>query len=610
MKKNRIQKAIDLHKKGLVDEAYDIYRSILNSDKDNTIALSGIGFIEASRKKFAEAIIFFERAVKKENNNFGAFFNKGICEFEIRRFNDSIESFQNTIKINPNFVEAYNNCGNSYRSLHKLDLAIQYFTEAIKLNGNFIEAYINRSYCFKEINKFDFAYSDLSEAYKIDPGYKYLLSDLIRIKKDLCDFDNVTEFEKKLIIQIKNNELTRPFTSMIVLDDPELQQLSAKRFTQNIEIDLNKTKKIEHIFNKKIKIGYFSSDFYNHATMHVMADIFELHDKTKFETFAFSLGNKINDEWRARAEISFDNFIDVSKWNDNDVAEYCRKLNLDIAIDLKGFTKDSRMGIFALQPAPIIINYLGSPCTLGSKIYDFIIADAHVIPESLKCHYSEEVVYLPKSYYPAMRYKKIENQLSRSSLNLPENKFIFCSFNNNYKITPNIFRIWCELLKSNLNSILWILCSNDTAKKNLINFSTKMNIDKNRIIFAEHLPRNEHLMRLSQADLFLDTFPCGGHTSASDALRAGVPVISLSGNSFASRVARSLLIELGLDDLSSNNIDDYFKLALEISKNTKLHNQLKLKLNRILPNSKLFDPEYIAKNLDDLFLEIISKRRI
>jgi len=605
MKKSKIQKAIDLHQNGFEDKAANMYKSILISDKGNVDALSGLGYIEASRKNFHKAIDYFNNAVSKVKNNFVIFFNKGICEFEINKFRDSINSFKTAIRLNPNFPEAYNSCGNSYRSLNDYNSAIENFNKAIKLNSSFIEAYINRSYCLKDLNQFDAAYSDLITAYRINPNFNFLLSDLIRIKKDLCDFENFEDYEKGLIDQIKNDALTRPFTSMIVLDDPELQQLSAKTYVNYFNFKSNKVTGNQN-FNKKIKIGYFSADFYNHATMHVMANIFEHHNKSHFETYAFSFGKKITDDWHQKAVSSFDVFVDVHEWSDHKIAEYCKDVNLDIAIDLKGFTKDSRMSIFTNNPAPITINFLGSPCTLGTNIHDYIIADNHVIPENLQSFYSEKILYLPNSYYPAMSHNKKNNKFSKSTFSLPEDKFIFCSFNNNYKITPDIFEVWCKLLANNSNSILWILCSNDTARQNLLKYSSKFNINKDRIIFADHLSRDDHLMRLSLADLFLDTYPCGGHTSASDSLRAEVPVISLYGKSFASRVARSLLIELDLEFLSVDSLDGYFKLALELSKNNIEYKKTKTKLKKMISSSTLYKPKLFAENLDTLFKKIVN----
>ena len=605
MKKSKIQKAIDLHQNGFEDKAANMYKSILISDKGNVDALSGLGYIEASRKNFLKAIDYFNNAVSKVKNNFVIFFNKGICEFEINKFRDSINSFKTAIRLNPNFPEAYNSCGNSYRSLNDYNSAIENFNKAIKLNSSFIEAYINRSYCLKDLNQFDAAYSDLITAYRINPNFNFLLSDLIRIKKDLCDFENFEDYEKGLIDQIKNDALTRPFTSMIVLDDPELQQLSAKTYVNYFNFKSNKVTGNQN-FNKKIKIGYFSADFYNHATMHVMANIFEHHNKSHFETYAFSFGKKITDDWHQKAVSSFDVFVDVHEWSDHKIAEYCKDVNLDIAIDLKGFTKDSRMGIFTNNPAPITINFLGSPCTLGTNIHDYIIADKHVIPKNFQSFYSEKILYLPNSYYPAMSLNKKNNKFSKSTFSLPEDKFIFCSFNNNYKITPDIFEVWCKLLANNSNSILWILCSNNTARQNLLKYSSKFNINKDRIIFADHLSRDDHLMRLSLADLFLDTYPCGGHTSASDSLRAEVPVISLYGKSFASRVARSLLIELDLEFLSVDSLDGYFKLALDLSKNNIEYKKTKIKLKKMISSSTLYKPKLFAENLDTLFKKIVN----
>jgi predicted O-linked N-acetylglucosamine transferase (SPINDLY family) len=355
-------------------------------------------------------------------------------------------------------------------------------------------------------------------------------------------------------------------------------------------------------------VGYFSADFHNHATGYLMAEFFELHDKSQFELVGFSFGPITNDGMRQRLEKSFDQFIEVGSRSDIEIAQLSRDLNIDIAVDLKGFTQDSRTGIFAHRPAPIQVNYLGYPGAMVADYIDYIIADKTLISPELQSCYLEKVVYLPDSYQVNDRKRLIsERQFTRQELGLPEGSFVFCCFNNNYKILPATFEGWMRILKAVEGSVLWLFQDNSWAVENLKKEAEKQGITADRLVFAERLPLPEHLARHRQANLFLDTFPYNAHTTTSDALWVGLPVLTLMGQSFASRVAASLLNAIGLPELITFTQKEYEALAIELATNPKKLVDIKLKLARNRLNAPLFDTPLFTKNLEAAYIKMMEQ---
>jgi len=337
-------------------------------------------------------------------------------------------------------------------------------------------------------------------------------------------------------------------------------------------------------------------------------DIFKNHNKSKFDIYAFSFGPE-KDEMTEEVKNYFTKFIDIRKKSDEEVAKLCREIGVDIAIDLCGYTAWNRAEIFSYHAAPIQINYLGYPGTMGAEFIDYIIADKIIIPDQDKINYSEKVIYLPNCYQPNIKNKNVSKKdFKRIDFGLPNKSFIFCNFNSNHKITPEIFDLWMNILKKIPNSVLWLLKSNTLASKNLWKEAKKRNIEKNRIIFAEHLPKDEHLERIKLADLFLDTFPYNAHTTASDAIRMGIPIITLMGKSFASRVSASILNQVNLKELVTTNKDDFQNLAIKLAKDKKKMKKVKDDLKISLSKSTLFDSVKFTKDIENLFLKLINEK--
>jgi predicted O-linked N-acetylglucosamine transferase (SPINDLY family) len=427
-----------------------------------------------------------------------------------------------------------------------------------------------------------------------------------------CDWSTFSNSIEICINEVKNSKkIIHPFSLLGLVDDVKLHTKCSKIYVKDkYDLKSNLGPIIKNYNKKKIRIGYYSACFHNHAISHLIAELLETHDKKKFEIYGFSFGLNLNDQYRQRLSKSFDCFYIVNYLSDREVALLSRKIGIDIAIDLNGYTSDCRPNIFSYRCAPIQVNYLGYPGSMGVSYMDYIIADKTVIPKNINNLYSEKIIYLPNSYQPNDTKRKISNKIfTKKELNLPENSFIFCCFNNAYKILPEVFNIWMEILKNVENSVIWLLedSENSIVSKNLKKEARARGVSDHRLIFSQKVTIDEHLARLKLADLFLDTFPYNAHTTCTDALWAGVPVLTYSGKSFASRVAASLLNTLGLEELVTDSLDKYKTIAIKLSKNK---NELFLIREKLL-NSKIISPLFntslFAKNLEKSYKIIYSR---
>jgi len=426
----------------------------------------------------------------------------------------------------------------------------------------------------------------------------------------LCVWSLCEENLDKLKVELSQSKpVTAPFPLLAVLDSPALQKTAAKVYAEIMFPErhaLGCFDKGEP--DRKIRIGYFSADFHNHATAYLMAELFEAHDSSRFELYGFSFGPNRNDEMRQRVSSAFDRFIDVRDKSDRQVARLSRDLGIDIAIDLKGHTQDARTGIFAEGCAPVQVNYLGYPGTMGVAYIDYVIADKTVIPAESQSDFTEKVVYLPHSYQVNDSRRRISDRVfTKKELGLPESGFVFCCFNNNYKILPSTFDSWIRILKAVEGSVLWLFEDNPTAARNLRKEAMARGVDGSRLTFAGRMPLGEHLARHQLADLFIDTLPCNAHTTASDALWAGLPVLTCMGKSFASRVAASLLKAIELPELIAHTPEEYETKAIELATDPSKLNEIKGKLKRNRMTTPLFNSKLFARHIEAAFEEMHAR---
>jgi predicted O-linked N-acetylglucosamine transferase (SPINDLY family) len=628
-----------LHIGGNVEDAQQIYLQLLkkNSNNSNLLFLIGTTYVQqknyqkgkkylnisikinnnfaesynsrgvifAEEGEYQNAINDYDKALSLKKDYFDANLNKAVALKNITEFNESIKYFEICIKLRPNDSKIYNNLGNLCKDLKKYNTAKKYYTESIRLNKSFAEAYNNRGELLQlHFNEFEKAIQDFDKALKINKDLDYVKGKKLHAKMSLHDWNTYDEELKIIKNEIKNKKKTiYPFVHMSLIDNPEQQKDITELYLQNNYLAPSK----QTIKSKdKIIIGYFSAEFHNHAVMHLMLDVFKNHNKSEFKIYGLSIGST-KDELTKKVKGYFDEFIDVSNMSDTEIKLLSKKLKLDIAINLTGHTFNSRNSIFFNQVAPKQINYLGYPGTMGSKFYDYIIADKIVIPEENKKYFSEKVIYLPNCYQANQEKIEISNiSLNKKNLGLPQDKFIFGCFNNSYKITPIIFKSWMNILKNCESSVLWLLQNQKLGSQNLWKEAEKQEVNKERIIFAQRVPVKEHLKRLEFIDLFLDTFPYNAHTTASEAIRAGVPILTLKGKSFPSRVASSILTNVGLENLIVSNLKDYETKAISLAKNYEEIENLKNHLAQKKNLSKLFDSKVFTKDLEKIYKKIIN----
>jgi predicted O-linked N-acetylglucosamine transferase (SPINDLY family) len=430
----------------------------------------------------------------------------------------------------------------------------------------------------------------------------------MHVKMANCRWDSHDEDMASLIDAVKAKETAMPpFPLFGLIDEATLQLECARTWVRHQRTEHAELGPIDRSSrHERIRVGYFSWDFREHAVATAIAQLFEVHSREEFEWVAFSLGPDTQDAMRKRLEGCFDRFIDVRGRSDLEVAQLSRSLEIDVAVDLSGHTMGSRPGIFALRAAPVQVSYLGYSGTMGAPYIDYMIGDETVIPAGSERYYEEKIIYMPHSYLVSDATRTIaERRFTREELGLPERGFVYCCFNNAYKITPQVFEIWMRILARVEGSVLWLSGSNETAQGNLRREAERRGVAGQRLIFSKRLElMSEHLARHRAADLFLDTLPYNAHTTASDALWTGLPVLTRLGESFASRVAGSLLTVLELSELITHTAEEYEELAVGLAHDAGRLERIRAALAQRLPGSALYDTPRYARHLESAYRSI------
>ena len=581
--------------------ALDCYEKAISLQPNDVEAWSNKGVILNQMKMHLEALACYQKAIEIVPSYAEAFYNQGITLYDLQRYTESLSSYDKAIDLMPHHAKAWSNKGICLSKLERYDEALASYNQAINLQKDYLDAWINKGVCFTELKLYDQALASYQEAMKINPDVDYLLGKYLHTNMLLCNWQGLSDSVEMLKSKIQNGlKATHPFAVIPAIDSASLQFEAAKIWAQDKHpINLNLRAIIKRRAREKIRIGYFSADFHNHATAHLISELLELHDKSRFEIHGFSFGPNTEDAERIRIRGTFDHFHELSDASDEEIIILSRKLEIDIAIDLKGYTQNSRPTIFSLRAAPIQISYLGYPGTLGLDTMDYLVADRTLIPQESQINYSEKIIYLPHSYQANDSKRMIpERHFTRESMGLPKTGFVYCCFNNNYKITSANFDSWMRILQKTPGSVLWLLEDNPTACENLRKEANARGINSKRLIFAARLPLSEHLARHRLADLFLDTLPCNAHTTASDALWAGLPLLTTLGDAFAGRVAASLLNAVDLPELITKNQDEYESLAIELANHPSALQQLKERLALNKSTSPLFNTALFTKHLE------------
>jgi predicted O-linked N-acetylglucosamine transferase (SPINDLY family) len=560
-----------------------------------------MGITLKEQGKLDEAIEVYEKALLLEPSYADGFCNMGNALHDKGKMDEAIEAYTKALSIDPDHADAHNNMGNAFRKQGKLDEAIGAYTKALSIKPDYATFFENMGEALKDQGKLEKALSAFDKALSLKPNDVRLRAKRIHFLAHMCDWSSLDE-EKPSVEELGIvGDSIDPFALIALEDVPDRHRLRSELYVR--ETFPNRALALAEIPDStpnRLRIGYFSSDFREHPVAYLIAKVLEQHNRDKFEIFGYCLNGNPQSELRQRLINSFDYFVELNGLSDKDAALKARQDRLDIAIDLNGYTAGSRPRIFAYRAAPIQINYLGFPGTSGADYMDYIIADNYLIPDGARQFYTEKPIYLPHTYMPTDNTRKFsKTTMNRGSLGLPDDAFIICCFNNNYKIMSSEFDIWMRVLNKVENSILWLRGSNYWSEENIKKEAEKRKIDPERIVFADRVPMDEHLTRQRFADLFVDTFNFNAHTTATEALWAGLPVITKPGQGFAARVAGSLLKAVGMSELITPSEKEYEALILDLAtKKGKLSNiKKKLATNRL--SMPLFDTEKYTRNLED-----------
>lgn len=590
--------------------ALDSYGKALNLNPNYVAAYNNRGNVLSELKQHQAALASYDQALSLNPDYPEALNNRGVALRELKQYEAALGSFDAALGYAPSYADAYYNRGVVLTALEQYAAAVENFDRAVQFKADFADAYAARGGALRELKNHAAAVGSYDKAVELNPALPFLAGARLHTKMQTSDWRDLDKQMADLAARIRRGEKAAASTSVLALtDDPVLQRKAAEIWTRDKDVAVGSRAGFpKRAPRDKIRIGYFSMDFREHPVASLMAGLIETHDRDKFEVYGFSYGLDTRDDMRKRLESGFDTFIDVSGKSDAEITALARHLEIDIAIDLAGHTGEARTEIMALGAAPIQVNYLGYPGTMGADYIDYIIGDGILIPEASRRHYAEKVAILPHSYQANDPKRSIaDTSFSRSALGLPETGIVFCCFNNSFKILPATFDSWMRILTRVEGSVLWLFEDNSGAADNLRKEAVRLGVKAERLIFATRMSRPEHLARHRAADVFLDTLPYNAHTTASDALWAGLPIVTLMGQSFAGRVAASLLNAVGLPELVTSTPADYEALAVALASDPGRLAALKQKLADHRLVYPLFDLPLFTRHMEAAYTQMFER---
>lgn len=639
-----LKKGIDQLRAGDQARAEKCFRAILDSDSRNLAALNLLAVVLMQQKRFADAEPYLRMAAKIDPGSTSTIYNHALALSALSRPAEALALLDKVVALSPQDGAAWNSRGLALAALRRHEAALASFDTALSFSPGFAETHYHRAQALKRLSRpaeaaasYVAAFSTLSGDYNLalacacasglqqlhrhaeaieiyngvlakNPRHAEALAQSLRAQMHLCIWDDY-EWKVAALVELAQSEdlLVSPFSLFSLPLDRVVLRRSAERFTRTrYPAAAEPIWSGERYDRDRVRVAYVSTDFREHPVAHLIAELFEQHDRSRFEIFGFSISPKAHDRMARRIANAFDEFHDVSGRDDDDIADLLRKLEIDIAVDLNGFTTGCRPGIFNRRATPVQVNYLGFPGAMGASYIDYIIADPTLVPPHHFDGYSAKVVHLPHSFQPNDSTRLISEHIpTRAELGLPDDGFVFCCFNNSYKITPDVFAIWMRLLARVSGSVLWLRQDNPDVRANLTAQAKRHGIAPERLVFAGRTPTlADHLARQKQADLFLDTFYYNAHTTASDALWAGLPIVTLIGETYASRVAASLLHALGLPELVTRSHAEYEELIYALASDPVHLTGLRERLTVNIETRPLFDAKQLTRHLEQAYLQM------
>src|SRR6516164_17424 len=603
--------ATALFKLRRLPESLQRFDKLLAVQPDHLVAINERGSVLAEMKEYEKALTAFRKVLGFDPKFADAHLNIGNLFGELGRNEEAKSSLEKALALNPRLARAWSGLGIIVHKSKLFDEALAAFEKALALDPHLAEAWLGRGNVFWNLKQYDNALTAYDRALSLSPDLKHATGGRLHAKMHLCDWAEIEGEILHLLSAVKDRKaVSEPFNLLSIPSSSADQLQCAKTFVAD-QVSFPALWHGEMYSHDRIRVGYLSADFRNHAVAYLVTGLFEHHDKSRFEITGISFGPAEDSTLRRRLESAFEHFIDVKDKTDEDIANLIRHHEIDIAVDLMGHTQNSRLGILARRPAPIQVQYIGYAGTLGTDFIDYILADSTVVPEEHRPFFTEQVVWLPDSYLVSDDRRVISPHTpTRHECGLPEDAFIFCSFNNSYKITPVIFELWMRILRATPKSVLWLSQANAIATANLRREVERHGVSPQQLIFAPKVSDNaDHLARQCQADLFLDTLPYNAHTTASDALWAGVPVLTCLGETFAGRVAASLLKAIGLPELITTSLADYEELALKLAREPSFLAAIKAKLARNRDTHPLFDTARFTRHIEAAYVTMWERHR-
>lgn len=594
------EQGLAAHRAGRMAEAENAYRQVLRSEVGNFPALHMLGFLKAQQGKYDEAIPLLGKAVRANPFDLTAITHHAHALMAAQRFGEALAAYDRLLALSPRHFEALYNRGVILSQQQKFQEALTALDQALALQPNSAAVHYNRGVVLTGLDRNGEALTAYDRALALDPNYAPALTNRTMAALTLCDWDRVAQTSLQQALAV-----APPLTFLGYSDDKALQlqcaSATVKTLVPKPPPPLWRGEAYRH---DRIRLAYLSADFREHAVAFQLAPIVERHDRSRFQVIGISTGLADDSLIRGRLKQGFDRFHDFAALNSEDIARRLREMEIDIAVDLGGHTGLSRLQIFGHRFAPIQATWLGFPGTTGAPFMDYLIADAVVAPMEDQPFFSEKLVHLPHTYFPTDPERVIAAAPSRADAGLPETGFVFCCFNNAWKITRPVFALWMRLLDQLPGSVLWLKSTAADIRANLEKEAAAHGISPERLVWAGEAPLDQHLARYRAADLFLDTLPYNAHATAADALWAGLPVLTVKGNAFAGRVAASLLTAVGMLELVTENLADYEKLALALARDPVRLASLKGKLAANIPGMPLFDAGRFTRDLEAAYLRM------
>jgi protein O-GlcNAc transferase len=595
--------AVALSMSGSYGDAALSYEKVLKLDPRHANARNNYATALLHAGRPTDALRQYDELIAQAPASADAYINRGTARQALKRVGDALADYERAIVLRPNFAEAHLNRGNALAELRRSDEALASYQKAIALQPNFADAYNNMGNILSNLGRYEEAVAVYDKGLALQPDDSEARSMRFSAKMQLCDWGSFEDERQRLIVAIERGLVANPFVALALSPSVDDHLRCAKKFSQVRFPAAEPVWRGEIYRHDRIRLAYVSGDFREHPIAYLTAGMFEHHDRSRFEVTAVSFGPEQEGGIRQRLQGAFEHFIDVRTKSDQEIAALLREREIDIAVDLVGFLENARTNVFASRAAPIQVNYIGFPGTLGADYFDYVIADPTVLPPEHVAFYAEKVAWLPDTYLPTDATRVVaEVTPRRSELGLPENGFVFCAFNLSYKINPPIFDVWMRLLREVEGSVLWLREYNTVASRNLRAEAERRGVAPGRLIFAPRAPlAADHLARQRQADLFLDTLPYNAHTTATEALWVGLPVLTCLGSSFAGRVAGSLNRAVGMPELVTTSLAEYEALALKIARDPALCMEMKQKLARNRQTQPLFDTARFTRHIETAY---------